>query len=71
LLALGTLSAEAVRTFGAGGSHFKDVDSLLQALRPHLDGATTVLVKGSRFMRMERVVRALKGEALAVPGGAS
>ncbi len=71
LLALGTLSAEAVRTFGAGGEHFRDVDGLLQALRPHLDGSTTVLVKGSRFMRMERIVRVLTGEAVTAPGGAS
>jgi len=71
LLALGTLSAEAVRTFGNGGEHFKDVDSLLQALLPRLDGSTTVLVKGSRFMRMERIVRALTGEAMTAPGGES
>ncbi len=69
LLALGELSAEAVRTFGAGGEHFKDVESLLQALRARLDGSTTVLVKGSRFMRMERVVKALTGESVAAPGG--
>jgi len=71
LLALGTLSAEAVRTFGPGGEHFRDVDSLLEALLPHLDGTTTVLVKGSRFMRMERIVRSLTGEAITSTGGAS
>ena len=68
LFALGKLSAEAARTFGEGGAHFDDVADLLEALRAGLDGATTVLVKGSRFMRMERVVKALTGEALAASG---
>ena len=71
LLALGTLSAEAVRTFGAGGAHFTELDDLLEALRRHLDGSTTVLVKGSRFMRMERVTSALAAEALATSDGKS
>ncbi len=71
LLALGALSAEAVRTFGDGGEHFEDVDSLLHALLPRLDGSTTVLVKGSRFMRMERIVKALTGETMTASGGAS
>jgi UDP-N-acetylmuramoyl-tripeptide--D-alanyl-D-alanine ligase len=65
LLGLGKLSAEAARAFGEGGSHFSDVADLLQALRPVLDGPTAVLVKGSRFMRMERVVNALIGEPVA------
>ncbi|UCH50311.1 MAG: UDP-N-acetylmuramoyl-tripeptide--D-alanyl-D-alanine ligase [Betaproteobacteria bacterium] len=65
LLGLGKLSAEAVRAFGAGGAHFDDVADLLQTLRSTLDGSTTVLVKGSRFMRMERVVNALIGEPVS------
>ena len=64
LLGLGKLSAEAVRAFGEGGSHFSDIAALLQALCSALDGSTTVLVKGSRSMRMERVVKALIGEAV-------
>jgi UDP-N-acetylmuramoyl-tripeptide--D-alanyl-D-alanine ligase len=39
--------------------HCADVDSLLAALRPRLGPSVTLLVKGSRFMRMERVVQAL------------
>lgn len=56
LLALGELSFGAVEEFGKGGQHFDSLESLLKALEPQLDGNTTVLVKGSRFMRMERVV---------------
>jgi UDP-N-acetylmuramoyl-tripeptide--D-alanyl-D-alanine ligase len=57
LCALGTLSAEAVREFGAGAQHFADIDALHAALEKELDVQTTVLVKGSRFMKMERVVQ--------------
>lgn len=59
LFALGDMSAVAARNFGDGGHHFRTVDALLKAVRPQLDENTVVLVKGSRFMRMERVVTAL------------
>jgi len=56
LLALGGLSREAVREFGAGAQHFEDAESLCAVLESELDAGVTVLVKGSRFMKMERVV---------------
>jgi UDP-N-acetylmuramoyl-tripeptide--D-alanyl-D-alanine ligase len=56
LFALGALSAEAVREFGVGAQHFADIEALHAALDKELDEQTTVLVKGSRFMKMERVV---------------
>ncbi|HEY5994445.1 MAG TPA: UDP-N-acetylmuramoyl-tripeptide--D-alanyl-D-alanine ligase [Gallionellaceae bacterium] len=63
LLALGELSREAVREFGAGAQHFADVESLCAVLDGELAAGTTVLVKGSRFMKMERVVaRCIEGE---------
>ncbi len=59
LLALGEQAATAVRNFDGGASHFKSAEALIAALRPLLDAQTTVLVKGSRFMRMERVADAI------------
>jgi UDP-N-acetylmuramoyl-tripeptide--D-alanyl-D-alanine ligase len=59
LLCLGELSVAAAANFGEGGEHFKRVEDLIKALLAELDGQTTVLVKGSRFMRMERVVEAI------------
>ncbi|MBU0752536.1 MAG: UDP-N-acetylmuramoyl-tripeptide--D-alanyl-D-alanine ligase [Gammaproteobacteria bacterium] len=60
LFALGGLAADAVHNFGVGARHFESVEALVAALKPELDAATTVLIKGSRFMRMERVVEAIE-----------
>ncbi|MFA5824972.1 MAG: UDP-N-acetylmuramoyl-tripeptide--D-alanyl-D-alanine ligase [Gallionellaceae bacterium] len=57
LLALGDLSAYAVDEFGTGATHFKRLEDLLACLEQNLDADSTVLVKGSRFMKMERVVQ--------------
>ncbi|MBZ0124880.1 MAG: UDP-N-acetylmuramoyl-tripeptide--D-alanyl-D-alanine ligase, partial [Rhodocyclaceae bacterium] len=59
LFALGEHSELASRNFGAGGQHFGSVEALLETLTPQLGGDTVVLVKGSRFMRMERVADAV------------
>jgi UDP-N-acetylmuramoyl-tripeptide--D-alanyl-D-alanine ligase len=57
LLALGELTQETVGAFGAGAMHFERIQELLAELENELTPDTTVLVKGSRFMQMERVVQ--------------
>ncbi|SDH80611.1 UDP-N-acetylmuramoyl-tripeptide--D-alanyl-D-alanine ligase [Propionivibrio dicarboxylicus] len=59
LFALGESSAVAAYNFGQGGEHFKSVEDLAARLSSEMTPETTVLIKGSRFMRMERVVDAV------------
>ena len=59
LYTLGDLTPHAVSAFGAG-LHADSLDELIVALRPYDRAGATLLVKGSRFMRMERVVKALE-----------
>lgn len=59
LFAFGELAAEAAATFGQGAECFDDVDALKSSLRQQVHEGITVLVKGSRSMRMERIVAAL------------
>jgi UDP-N-acetylmuramoyl-tripeptide--D-alanyl-D-alanine ligase len=59
LFATGLLSIHAAEAFGGAAEHFSDCDALIDALRPLLHPDMTVLVKGSRSQRMERVVQAL------------
>ncbi len=46
------------KSISAGG-HFVDQEALVSALKPYLSEGVTVLIKGSRGSRMERVVKAL------------
>jgi UDP-N-acetylmuramoyl-tripeptide--D-alanyl-D-alanine ligase len=62
---VGELSAQA-----GAGRHFGSVAALLQALG-QAPQAASVLVKGSRFMRMEQVVQALRGQAEREAGDAA
>ncbi|MHB1401733.1 MAG: UDP-N-acetylmuramoyl-tripeptide--D-alanyl-D-alanine ligase [Thiobacillus sp.] len=69
LLALGDLSTETVAAFGAGAMHFERIQELLAELENELAPGTTVLVKGSRFMQMERVVQSfMEDPAASAPG---
>ncbi|MBD3812235.1 MAG: UDP-N-acetylmuramoyl-tripeptide--D-alanyl-D-alanine ligase [Betaproteobacteria bacterium] len=69
LLALGELTKETVGAFGAGAMHFERIQELLAELENALMPDTTVLVKGSRFMQMERVVNSFMEDPAATPPG--
>jgi UDP-N-acetylmuramoyl-tripeptide--D-alanyl-D-alanine ligase len=61
LYGLGMLSREAVAAFGEGAHHFDAVEPLIAAVASEAHAGATLLVKGSRFMKMERVVASLLG----------
>ncbi len=61
LFTLGELAAHAHRAFGAARSqHFADMAALQAAVAAVWRSAGSILVKGSRFMQMERVVQSLQ-----------
>ena len=62
VFALGPLSVHAAQACGPAARHFEDMASLLAAVRARLPEVGSVLVKGSRFMRMEQVVQAIQEE---------
>lgn len=67
LYTLGTLSEHTSKAFGAGAQHFHDLESLLGALTKNLTGNESILVKGSRSAKMERIVSALCDAADTAP----
>jgi UDP-N-acetylmuramoyl-tripeptide--D-alanyl-D-alanine ligase len=71
LFAMGPLSSRAVETFGSGGEWFADADSLTRRLQAELTPGVTVLIKGSRINRLERVVQALTGGGAGPSAGPS
>lgn len=44
---------------GGAGAHFADQEALVADIKRHMTAGVTVLIKGSRSARMERVVKAL------------
>ncbi len=62
LFSIGSHSELAASAFGRGGEHFASEEALLQALRRELHPQVSLLVKGSRMMGLERIVRALRGD---------
>ncbi|MBY0271094.1 MAG: UDP-N-acetylmuramoyl-tripeptide--D-alanyl-D-alanine ligase [Burkholderiales bacterium] len=63
LYALGELAAVTARAFGAGARHYPRIEELLADVEGALGPQTALLVKGSRFMQMERVVRGIEAAA--------
>jgi UDP-N-acetylmuramoyl-tripeptide--D-alanyl-D-alanine ligase len=59
LFAVGSLAREAAAAYGAGAESFADHEAARAALEPHLGPNVTVLVKASRVMGLDRLVKAL------------
>ncbi|MBT6669730.1 MAG: hypothetical protein HOB03_06675, partial [Gammaproteobacteria bacterium] len=66
LFALGEQAKQYVVGFGTGGRHFDLQEQLVEAIKQQLSSDQTLLIKGSRFMKMERVVEALLDHTSAV-----
>ena len=63
LLALGQQSTHAVAAFGVHAQHFDNMAQLQAAVRAALPTVGSVLIKGSRFMKMEQVLEVLPAPA--------
>src|SRR5207244_3769968 len=60
LFTYGDLSEQICKNFGANAYHFSDQKFLVAALKEQVQPNSTLLIKGSRYMKMENVVAALK-----------
>lgn len=61
LLTCGTQSQATANAYGTAGKHYPNQEELMQDLLTQLDENTTVLVKGSRSSKMEKIVHRLVG----------
>ena len=59
LMTLGDLGANIATAFGTGAVHYASAESLSADLVVKMNVSAVVLVKGSRFMKMERIVKAI------------
>ena len=69
LFTLGAQSADASAAFGSAAQHFDNMAALQAAVQAQLPTVGSVLVKGSRFMKMEQVLDAL--DVVVEPAGST
>jgi UDP-N-acetylmuramoyl-tripeptide--D-alanyl-D-alanine ligase len=67
---LGALSTNVASGF-PGAQHFADMETLITAVLSALPDVVSIVIKGSRFMRMERVVDAVTQASQAQAEGAA
>jgi UDP-N-acetylmuramoyl-tripeptide--D-alanyl-D-alanine ligase len=63
LLAIGDLASDAAAAFGTDGRPVADIEAARAALDPLLASDVTVLVKGSRVMGLDRLVKTLENDS--------
>ncbi len=64
VLTMGDLATYTASAFGAGAHHYENLETLNDALAAVVHAHATVLIKGSRFMKMERVVQHLVNQQI-------
>jgi UDP-N-acetylmuramoyl-tripeptide--D-alanyl-D-alanine ligase len=69
LFAIGAQARFAVEAFGVGAEWFGNIEALIAQARVQLQPHVTVLIKGSRANRLERVAAALSAGTPAVANG--
>jgi UDP-N-acetylmuramoyl-tripeptide--D-alanyl-D-alanine ligase len=62
LFTVGNSSRMAGQQFGCGAQHFEDIETLQQCLQQELSSDVTCLIKGSRFMQLDKLADQLARE---------
>jgi UDP-N-acetylmuramoyl-tripeptide--D-alanyl-D-alanine ligase len=69
LFCIGELSRETAAGFGAGAQWFESAEELAATLIPQLAEGRNVLIKGSRFMALDQLVKRIEQGAADATGG--